>query len=248
MNNEPLITQREIIHLLSKKKKSKRNIKQTFKFISNELLIVLGVFAVSFFIVNWPAMSQKAEYWWKIDYQNKSSIATKPIVIPPEIPMDESKLMIGKINVEADIIWDIPISKSKPYLDKGIVHADKTAHPDEIGNVFISGHSSNYVWVKGKYQSIFSLIDKLLAGDKITLTYKGKIYQYIVVDSVIVKPTDLSVLKPTNEPILSLMTCYPVGTSNKRLVVRAKLVSPRINSINKQKNGPQDILKLPSFR
>jgi sortase A len=44
----------------------------------------------------------------------------------------------------------------------------------------------------------------------------------------IVKPTDVSVLKQSEEPTLTLITCYPtyyIGPAPERLVVTSKLVS-----------------------
>ena len=40
------------------------------------------------------------------------------------------------------------------------------------------------------------------------------------------EPTDVSVLKQTDEPYLTLMTCYPPGTTSKRLIVKLKQISP----------------------
>jgi len=48
-------------------------------------------------------------------------------------------------------------------------------------------------------------------------------------------PEDISVIKPTNDPQLTLITCYPtyyIGPAPKRLVVFSKLVDSDGQSAN----------------
>jgi sortase A len=50
--------------------------------------------------------------------------------------------------------------------------------------------------------------------------------RYIVVSTRIVEPEDVSVLKSNEEPVLTLVTCYPffyVGRAPQRFIVRAVL-------------------------
>jgi hypothetical protein len=92
--------------------------------------------------------------------------------------------------------------------------------------VAIFGHSSNDWWQPGNYKQIFVLLDKLKAGDQIEITYQSKRYTYEVTGSRVVLPTAMSVLDPTSSPTLTLITCTPIGTSLKRLVVTAKQIDP----------------------
>lgn len=140
-----------------------------------------------------------------------------------------SQIRIPKLKVSAPIIFSESSDEAviQKYLTKGVVHYPGTAEPGEVGNSFITGHSSNFWWIKGKYNYIFVNLDKLKAGDQAIIYHNGNKYVYEVASKVVVVPTDVSVLKQTDTPILSLMTCTPPGTNWKRLVVRLNQVSPR---------------------
>lgn len=110
-------------------------------------------------------------------------------------------------------------------LQKGVAHYGGTDLPNPLtGNVFITGHSSYYWWDSGQYKTVFALLDQLKSGDQVALTYQQQVYVYQVYESLVVKPSQVDVLDTTERPILSLMTCTPVGTSLNRLIVRANLV------------------------
>lgn len=136
-------------------------------------------------------------------------------------------LLVPKIEVNAPIVWNSSVEEKEMLqnLQNGVAHYQGTALPDEaLGNVFISGHSSYYWWDKGQYKTVFATLDNLTNGDEIALAYENKVYIYQVFDKVVVKPEQVEVLQPTDEPILSLMTCVPVGTNLKRLVIKARRI------------------------
>ncbi len=139
----------------------------------------------------------------------------------------DNELFIPKLSVRAPIIWDSSFEE-KTMLDnlqKGVVHYGGTDFPSaQRGNVFITGHSSYYWWDKGQYKTVFAVLDKLSVGDQVALTYQRQVYVYEMTDSIVVKPTQVDVLNSSDQPILSLMTCTPVGTSLNRLIVHAKLI------------------------
>ncbi len=110
-------------------------------------------------------------------------------------------------------------------LQRGVAHYGFTSLPNDTnGNVFISGHSSFYWWDKGKYKTVFANINQLVPGDQLFIQYNSTVYLYEVTGNVTVKPSDVSITEPTPTPVLSLMTCVPVGTALNRLVVQSKLV------------------------
>jgi sortase A len=111
-------------------------------------------------------------------------------------------------------------------LHDGVVHYPNTALPGEQGNIVIFGHSSGQWWAPGHYKFVFTLLDKLTTGDRIILDYKGQRYIYKVTDTKVVLPNDLSVLNKSGNNILTLITCTPVGTSQKRLIVHAQQIVP----------------------
>lgn len=111
-------------------------------------------------------------------------------------------------------------------LKKGIVRYPGTAEPGQLGNAFIFGHSSNYPWIKSDYNAIFATLDTLKNGDEIIVYYNQKKFIYKVTDRAVVKPGDTKVLnaRDPNKKEISLMTCWPIGTTLERLIIFGELV------------------------
>jgi LPXTG-site transpeptidase (sortase) family protein len=110
-------------------------------------------------------------------------------------------------------------------LEKGIVRYPGTALPGGVGNSFIFGHSSNNPWIKSEYNDVFALLDTLVYGDEIIVYYDQHKYVYTVVDKTVVKPGDHTTIdaRDSTKKELSLMTCWPVGTTLNRLIVFTQL-------------------------
>jgi sortase A len=209
-------------------------------------VIVIGAISIvlAYVIVNWPALSVKFRYW----NQNRNGQNSQTGKLPeiPDIERQGSWLIVPKIGVDAPIIWTKDVNNMLADLDNGVAHYPSTAKPGEQGNVALTGHSSNYWWSAGKYNTVFVLLDKLIPGDQAEIMKDGKKYIYTVTGSEIVPPTQVSVLDPTPEPTLTLITCTPVGTNLNRLIVRAKQVEPKPKKIKKKPNQqPEPVQILP---
>ena len=64
-------------------------------------------------------------------------------------------------------------------------------------------------------------------GDEVRVD-SGKTYRYIVSETRIVSPEDVSVLQSEDKAELTLITCYPfnyLGSAPKRFVVQAQLLA-----------------------
>lgn len=138
---------------------------------------------------------------------------------------------IEKIGVDVPMIWSQSENEKESLkdLETGLSHFPKSAAPGEKGNAIISGHSSNYVWAKGDYNYIFKNLNDLEAGDIVTIKTiqkNGKIinFRYKINEKFITTPDDERIFIETDKKILSLSTCWPVGTNLKRLIVRAELI------------------------
>jgi len=132
-------------------------------------------------------------------------------------------LQIDKLGIMVPVIQDVDGNNKEEYnrsLQKGVAHYKGTALPGEGKNVFIFGHSSSVV-VPGELGKIFAKINDLEKGDKVKIYFREKEYLYDVSEKYIVEKTDTSVLKKTDKQTLTLMTCWPLGTNDKRLIVRA---------------------------
>jgi len=144
-----------------------------------------------------------------------------------EIFPTDPTIKIPGINTSAPIIF--VNSKEEKEIQKGlangVIHYPGTALPGEKGNVFITGHSSDYFWKPGKYKDIFANLDKVQVGDTAIIYFNGKKHTYQAESKSVVEPNDLSVLAQTEDYRLTLMTCAPTGTDLKRLVIVFKLMS-----------------------
>lgn len=189
------------------------------------LLKLVGVFtllfAISFTVLNFPAI------WLKMRYSVKGpdkQTSWNNLKYPPVATVN-NHLVIPKIGVDVPIQWNIPEDDIYSALERGVVHYQGTAVPEDTGNVFIFGHSSYYLWAPGSYKQIFALLDKLQTGDRIYVNYQNKVYGYEVIGKKVVEPEDLSVLaQPQDKKILTLMTCVPIGTNLRRLIIEAKQI------------------------
>jgi len=148
---------------------------------------------------------------------------------PGEIVPDGSHIIIPKIGVNAPIVF--PKTPDEPtmqrYLQSGVAHYPGTAKPGEVGNTFLTGHSSNFWWVRGGFNYVFLNLDKLNTGDQAIIYHGGNKYVYTVTGKRVVEPTETSVLAQTETPILTLMTCTPPGTNWMRLIVTLEQTAPK---------------------
>ncbi len=150
-------------------------------------------------------------------YENRIEIPSLKI----NAPIVEPTLGLEALKGEDWNALEESISKS---LNEGVVHYPGTAEPGQKGNVFLTGHSSNVFWEQSLYNSVFALLPKIEEGAEIILYFGQEQYTYKVISKREVQPTDVSVLKQGDGKELTLMTCTPVGTRFRRLVVTAQLV------------------------
>ena len=145
---------------------------------------------------------------------------------------EDPRLIIPKLNVDVPIHFGIPLSEVMPAMNNGVAHyriAGASAYPGEIGNVVITGHSAGDVYSSNPYKYIFSGLERLEDGDLIYVNYNSQRYTYRVVKKEVVEPSNVAALiVETNKPLLTLVTCTPLGTSRFRLLVTAEQISPSV--------------------
>ncbi len=99
-------------------------------------------------------------------------------------------------------------------------HFPGSAFPGESGNVALAGHRD----------TAFRALGEVLPEDVLLLTTPDGVFEYHVEWLAIVDPGRTDVVAPTDEPRLTLVTCYPfeyVGRAPLRYVVRARSVERR---------------------
>jgi len=168
-------------------------------------------------------------------YVSPGSIDPQNIVIDPTKDItvsNDPRLIIPKINVDVPVMYDVgsDYDSQMAAMEKGVAHFSipgASSHPGEIGNTAIAGHSSNDLFDAGDYKFIFAQLEKLAVGDSIYANYQGKRYTYVITNMEVVKPTEVNKLVyPTDKPMLTLISCTPLGTALNRLLVTAEQVSP----------------------
>jgi len=142
-------------------------------------------------------------------------------------PVDENfGIVIPKIGVNSKVIPDVDPENGAIYqraLTQGVAHALGTKYPGEEGNVFIFAHSGQDLFEANRYNAVFYLLSKMEAGDEIYVFYKNKKYRYSVTAKKTAAPEEIQYFDDLpGKNTLTLMTCWPGGTTWKRLIVRAE--------------------------
>jgi sortase A len=139
---------------------------------------------------------------------------TAAITVPTPGPEQALGIKIDAIAVNAPIVqgdgWE--------ELKRGVGQHIGSGDPGKAGNLVLSGHNDIY-------GEVFRELIELQPGDEITVFTAGNSYIYIVTETMIVAPTFVQVLEPTEEPTLTLISCYPYRIDTQRIVVRAELVN-----------------------
>ena len=142
----------------------------------------------------------------------------------------DPRLIIPKLNVDVPVSFGIQPSEVMSAMNHGVAHyriSGASAFPGEIGNTVITGHSAGDVYSSNPYKFIFSGLERLEDGDLIYVNYNSVRYTYKVTKKGVVEPSNVASLKGvTDKPILTLVTCTPLGTSRYRLLVTGEQISP----------------------
>jgi sortase A len=145
-------------------------------------------------------------------------------------------LIIPKLNVEVPITFGAANDQRSMdvAMNNGVAQfsiSGASALPGEIGNFAVSGHSAGNIYQQSNYKFIFSGLTRLRPGNLIYVNYKSKRYTYSVLGDKTVDPNDVNALvnigrQYPNKPLITLITCTPLGTSRYRLLVYAEQISP----------------------
>lgn len=142
----------------------------------------------------------------------------------------EPRLIIPKLNVDVPVIFGINYTEVAAAMERGVAQFSipgANAMPGQVGNLVLSGHSSGDIYNENLYKFIFSGLERLSVGDLIYINYESVRYTYQMTGSQVVEPSDVAALVyPTDRPILTLITCTPLGTSRYRLLITAEQINP----------------------
>lgn len=145
------------------------------------------------------------------------TVLTTPVTQPTLPPYGGviSRIEIPKIEVDKYVVAGVD-AKS---LQKGPGLFPGSPLGGQLGNVAITGHRTTY-------GAPFGRINEIAKGDEIIIQTAEGTFTYIVnADPFVVEPTQTEVAKtldPT-KATLTLISCHPKWTSDKRMVVTADL-------------------------
>ncbi len=130
----------------------------------------------------------------------------------------------GVLHIPAiDLIVPIFKGSGELPLNRGVGRIENTAALGTVGNIGIAGHRDGF----------FRELKDLRVGDLIEVEALTGTSQYSVLEIRIVDPSEVSVLAPADEAMLTLVTCYPfyfVGHAPQRYIVRAVLAGQKSGS------------------
>jgi sortase A len=101
-------------------------------------------------------------------------------------------------------------------LKKGVGQHLGSANPGVSGNLVLSAHNDIF-------GELFRHLDHLKPGDEIRVMTNTQEFVYIVTGLKIVEPTEVSVMDPTDEATITLISCYPYLVDSQRIVVFGEL-------------------------
>lgn len=122
------------------------------------------------------------------------------------------KIEIPAIGLQKTIVEGVEVED----LKQAPGHYPTTVLPGQPGNAGIAGHRTTY-------GAPFNRIDELQVGDEICVTTLQGKFVYTVFDKRVVSPDDTEVLAPTTDNRLTLTTCHPKYSAEKRFIVFAHL-------------------------
>lgn len=152
-----------------------------------------------------------------------------------EIAPPDDRIIISSVNKNIPIVkistenlikrdWGALEQDIQDALRDGVVHYPGTANPGDEGNVVITGHSSYFPWDPGRFKDVFADLHYVNEGDTIVVYHNQKKYEYVIYEILKVDPDQVEVLTQEGENRLTLITCTPIGTNWRRLVVKARPV------------------------
>ena len=160
---------------------------------------------------------------------------------------ETNKLIIPKLNIDVPVHFGISndthtINKA---MEEGVAHfmvPGAAAFPGQVGNTVITGHSAGDIYSSNQYKFIFSGLERLVEGDLIYIDYNKVRYTYRMSGRKTVEPNDVDSLRYSGDKaILTLITCWPLGTSRYRLLIFADQINPAVDTSAEKPTSDQEI-------
>lgn len=203
----------------------------SFLILGGLLILIFTFSPVLVQEINYQIKKTKPEKYHLVDSPDEIEVSgkEKKIVFQPKIliPVNfDFSLVIPKIGVNAQVFSNIDSANQEEYLPvlkKGVAHAKGSSLPNQPGVVFIFAHSTDSFFNITHYNAAFFLLNKLEPEDEIYIFFQNKKFRYQTIEKKIVNPEAVNQeIKNLSANYLILQTCYPPGTTLKRLIVIAQ--------------------------
>ena len=149
---------------------------------------------------------------------------SKDQILTPIDPL--FSILIPKLGIDEQVVPNVNPNNPREYLpvlQHAVAHAKGSVLPGDPGTVYLFAHSAENWWDIEHYNAIFYTLSNLSLGDEIDVFYENRRYTYVVTQQIISDPQDVTLLTSAHSGSqrLVLQTCWPPGTSWKRLYVIA---------------------------
>lgn len=146
-------------------------------------------------------------------------------ILTPKDPF--FSILIPKIGASSRVYPNIDPDNSVEFtqiLTQGVAHAKGTVFPGHAGNIYLFAHSAANWWDAGRYNAIFYTLNHMSPGDEIVIFFENTKFVYVVNNKEILESNDTRYLTQdhSGKEQLVLQTCWPPGTTWKRMYVTAE--------------------------
>jgi LPXTG-site transpeptidase (sortase) family protein len=152
-------------------------------------------------------------------------VGNKEQILTPIDPL--FSILIPKLAIDERVVSNVSTDDPNSYLpvlQHAIAHAKGSVFPGDPGTTYLFAHSADNWWDIEHYNAVFYTLSNLSVGDEIDIFYESRRYKYVILQQIISDPQDVTFLTEKHEgpQQLVLQTCWPPGTTWKRLYIVAK--------------------------
>jgi LPXTG-site transpeptidase (sortase) family protein len=154
-----------------------------------------------------------------------------------EVTLNTGRVQVPALGIDTPLHWP-----SRTYWDahdwgnlenqmqygllNGVIAYPHSPEIGGYGNIVIAGHSSppTFEAMGSHYGSVFAQLPDIEIGEEIAVEDRyGRTHLYTVYETEVLHPTNTKILKQDRgNRDITLMTCYPVGTTRNRFIVHAR--------------------------
>jgi sortase A len=176
--------------------------------------ILCGLYALAL-IAGELGRRSDVESFWKAaqrpDQSLWSQTRVQEFLANQSLPLSEP---VGVLHAPSlKLVVPIYPDSSELHLNRGAGLIEGMSAPDEGGNLGVAGHRDGY----------FRVLKNVKRDDVLEVQTRARLHRYRVVSVNIVDASNRRLLADTEEPTITLVTCYPfyhLGHAPQRFIVR----------------------------